>query len=166
MWMLLDSDTEDEVEIRRARRSLFLLVRTNYNLNANIFREAFRIDVDVFELLERFLSPYLAVSRRNNSLSPREQLLTTLHFMGNGAQYHVNAKVHTISKSTVCRCVHRVCRLIATRLLPLYVRWPSSSQIIETQFHRKANFPHVKGIIDGTLVYIDAPKTEEPVYAC
>lgn len=164
MWMLMESDSDEEEETRMPRRSLFHLIRTNYNLNENIFREAFRVDVEVFNVLERVLSPYLAVSRRNNSLSPREQILTARHFLGNGAQYHINGLMHTISKSTVCRCVHRVCRLIATHLMPLYVRWPPSSQMVEYQFYRKANFPHVKGVIDGSLVYIDAPKAEEPLY--
>lgn len=161
--MLFD-DSENEEENRVPRQSLFLWVRTNYILNELFFRESFRIDQDVFDLLEGFLSPYLAVTKRNNSLSPREQLLTALHFLGNGAQYHVNAYMHTISKSTVCRCVHRVCRLIAIHLMPIYVRWPSETQIIEAQFYQKSRFPHVKGIVDGTLVYIDAPKDEEPIY--
>lgn len=165
LWWLMESDSEDDAEIGTIhRRSLFLLIRTNYNLDEHVFRQAFRVDVEVFELLKHSLSPFLAVSRRNNSLSPREQLLTSLHFLGNGAQYHINGVMHTISKSTVCRCVHRVCRLIATRLMPLYVKWPSTSQIVEAQFYQKARFPHVKGIIDGTLVYIDAPKAEEAIY--
>lgn len=159
-----DADEEEEEEIRLPRRSLFLLIRTKFNLDATVFREAFRVDQDVFELLERLLSPRLAVSRRNNSLSPRQQLLTALHFLGNGAQYHVNAAIHTIHKSTVCRCVHRVCRLIATQLMSLFVRWPSATQIVEAQFYQRCNFPHVKGVVDGTLIYIDAPKAEEPIY--
>lgn len=146
------------------RPSLFNLVRTNYYLHGRLFREAFRVDREVFMQLEHYWAHHLAVSRRNNSLDPREQLLTALHFIGNGAQYHVNGHMHTISKSTVCRCVHRVCNLIARFLMPLYVRWPTSSIVVEREFFQKAGFPSVRGAVDGTLVHIDAPGADEPIF--
>lgn len=157
------SDEEDEINQNR-RRTVFNRIRINYNLNGFQFREAFRIDIEVFEQLENYLGRHIIVSRRNNSLSPREQLLTTLHFLGNGAQYHINGHVHSVSKATVCRCVHRVCDLISKFLMPLYVRWPTSSILVEREFRQKAGFPNVKGAIDGTLVRIDAPANEEPIY--
>lgn len=164
-FILDSSDEEDNVHRRPNRRqTVFERARINYNTNRNQFREAFRIDMEVVDQLERYLSRHIIQSARNNSLSPREQILTTLHFLGNGAQYHVNGHMHGISKSTVCRCVHRVCGLIAKYLLPIYVRWPSSSILVEREFFEKAGFPHVRGIIDGTLIHIDAPSEEEPIF--
>lgn len=161
--MLDDSEDEDD-EIQMPRVSLFDRIRTNYFLNGSMFREAFRVDREVVVELEQHLGWYLQVSRRNNALDARQQILTTLHFLGNGAQYHVNGHMHTVSKSTVCRCVHRVCRLIATNLMPLFVRWPTTSRIVEAEFFNKAGFPHVKGVIDGTLIHIDAPSSDEPLF--
>lgn len=48
--------------------------------------------------------------------------------------------------------------------MPLYIRWPSDTRDIAGKFASKAGFPHVKGIIDGTLVRIDAPSVDEPVF--
>lgn len=164
--VIFDSDSEEETNQinQRHRRSLFDIQRTNYFISDSVFRESFRVDRDVFEHVEYVIGPYLAVSNRNNSLSVREQLLTVFHFLGNGAQYHLNGQTHNISKSTVCRCVHRVCTLIAIHLMPTYVKWPTNSRKIERQFFQKANFPHVRGMIDGTLIYIDSPSAEEPLY--
>lgn len=141
LWLFLLDDSEDEDdEIQMPRVSLFDRIRTNYFLNGSMFREAFRVDREVVVELEQHLGRYLQVSRRNNALDARQQILTTLHFLGNGAQYHVNGHMHTVSKSTVCRCVHRVCRLIATNLMPLFVRWPTTSRIVEAEFFNNPVF--------------------------
>lgn len=138
--------------------------RVNYHLHNGIFRQTFRVDREVVIQIETLIGRYLVNTNRNAALSPRQQILTTLHFMGNGCQYHVNGQVHGISKSTVCRCLHRICRLIVYHVMPLFVRWPTVSYIIERQFFAIAGFPYVKGIVDGTLIHIDAPKIDEPAY--
>lgn len=138
--------------------------RVNYHLHESVFRQSFRIDIDVFEQLERIIAPFLINTDKNNALSPREQILTALHFLGNDAQYHVNGLAHGISKSTVLRCIHRVCHIITNHLMPLIVRWPAASQLVEREFFNIAGFPHVKGVIDGTLVHIDSPSEDEPAY--
>lgn len=111
-------------------------------------------------MIERFLPHTL----KNNALTPRQQLLTALHFLGNDAQYHVNAQTQGISKATVCRCIHRVCFLISRHLMPLYIRWPTVTQFDEERFFQIAGFPIVKGVVDGTLIHIDAPLSNEAAY--
>lgn len=160
----MDDDSDEEYFDVRRRRSLFDIERTNYFVTDSNFRQYFRVDRQVFEQIEYLIGPDLATSERNNSLSVQEQILTTLHFLGNGAQYHLNGLAHNISKSTVCRCVHRVCKLIAIHLMPIFVRWPYNSRLIERKFFQKAGFPHVRGALDGTLIYIDAPSAEEPLF--
>lgn len=118
----------------------------------------------MFEQLEIFLGPHLKNSEKNHALTPRQQILTALHFLGNDAQYHVNGLMHGISKSTVCRNIHRICELISNLLLPIYVRWPITSRIVERDFFNIAGFPNVKGIIDGTLIHIDSPSIDEPAF--
>lgn len=146
------------------RRPRIIHQRINYYLNAAVFRQCFRVDKEVVVQLENFIGRYLVDTNRNRALSPREQILTAIHFMGNGCQYHVNARTHGISKSTVCRCLHRVCRLIAHHLLPLFVRWPTNSYHLQQQFFRLAGFPYVMGVIDGTLIHVDAPNIDEPAF--
>lgn len=157
-------DSEDEEINRRPQRLLFDLERNNFFTCDSVFRQYFRIDREVFEQVEYLIGPHLAVSARNISHSIREQILTTLHFLGNGAQYHLNGLAHNISKATVCRCIHKVCELIAVHLMSMFVRWPNNCRLIERQFYQKAQFPHVRGALDGTLIYIDAPSDQEPLF--
>lgn len=161
-------DNDDEVDeaddfIPNLHRRI-IHPRINYHLNATVFRQSFRVDMEVIVELEALIGMYLIDTNLNNALTPRQQILTALHFLGNGSQYHVNGYMHGISKATVFRCIHRICRLITFHVMPIYVRWPTSSHLIQQQFFNIAGFPHVKGIIDGTLVRIDAPQIDEPVY--
>lgn len=48
--------------------------------------------------------------------------------------------------------------------MPIYIRWPTNSRNISQSFEQKAEFPNVKGIIDGTLVHIEAPSEDEPSF--
>lgn len=160
--MILDEIEEEEDHPNRL--SLFQYNRYNYDLRAPVFRQTFRVDRFAVVQIENHIGRYIQFSRRNNALSPRQQILTALTFVGNGAQYHTNGNIHGISKSTVFRCSHRVCSLIVVHLMPIFIRWPSSSRSDERLFARRANFPNVKGIVDGTLIHMDAPYQDEPVY--
>lgn len=161
IWrFILFVEVDDEPAIMQPR---IIHPRINYHLNAAVFRQSFRVDVEVFNELERLISPYLIDTNKNHALSPRNQILTAFHFSGNDAQYHVNGLAHGISKSTVCRYIHRIYWLVTDKLLPLFVRWPTVSQRIARHFFNIAGFPHVKGVIDGTLIHIDAPSIDEPV---
>lgn len=48
--------------------------------------------------------------------------------------------------------------------MPFYVRFPATSVHDEQLFRRRAGFPHVKGVIDGTLIHINAPSDSEPSF--
>lgn len=85
--------------------------------------------------------------------------------MCTGAQYHLGADAHGLSKATVHRCVKRVCELIPQTLLGEEVRWPTESvYAIPQHFMRVANFPRVAGIVDGSLIKIDAPHDDEAAF--
>lgn len=159
---LLILDDEDEHPIRpRIHKD-----RINFVLPTNqLFLESFRVDFLVVEQIERHIGPFIQRNtRRSHALSVREQILVTLHFLGNGSVYHLNGYSLGVSKSTVCQCIHMVCGLIMRYVMPLYVRWPSNANDIDIKFQRRAGFPHVKGIIDGTLIHLNAPHIDEPIY--
>lgn len=161
--MFYDDDDEDEINYRVRNYQ----ARINFNIpTPRLFRESFRIDRQVFECIERQIGPFLQrETRRGHALSIREQILTTLHFLGNGSVYHLNGYSLGITKSTVCQCVHIVCRLITRYLMPQYVRWPTNPNDISARFARKAGIPFVKGCIDGTLIRINSPNgVDEPIY--
>lgn len=147
LLLILDEDSDEEL-FNRQRHRILDLERSNYFLSDSVFRQSFRVDREVFEQIEYLLGPYLAISERNNSLNVR----------------NLNGLAHNISKTTICRLVHRVCAIIAIHLMPIYVKWPTNSRMVERKFFQMAGFPHVRGAIDGTLVYINAPSAEEPLY--
>lgn len=159
-WFLFD----ENIDIQRRRRPRLIHRRINYHLHQMVFRQSFRIDKEVFIQLENLIGRYLVNTRRNNALTPRQQILTALHFMGNGCQYHVNGQVHGISKATVFRCVRRICYLVCHYMMPLFIRWPTNDAMIERRFFELAGFPNVKGAVDGTLIHINAPTAGEPAY--
>lgn len=98
---------------------------------------------------------------RNASLSPLQQLLTTLDWLGKGSQYHGVALSHGINKSTVCRVIHKVANVVIDNLMNDYIRWPENAHNVASDFFRIGGFPQVIGCIDGTMVNIDAPKLNE-----
>lgn len=166
MLLFLLFDDDDDVHDQRAiyPRRIFK-PRINFNLPSTSFREAFRVDKQVVSRIENAIGFELHRNTiRSQALSPREQILITLHFLGNGAQYHVNGHMHGFHKGTICRSVHRVCYLITNRLMPSFIRWPTNSREIDRLFERKAGFPNVMGSIDGKLIHIDAPSHDEPAY--
>lgn len=163
--MFFDDNEEDDTIINYRIRNY--QPRINFNLpTPKLFRESFRVDQQVVECIERQIGPIIQRrTRRNYSLSVREQILIALHFLGNGSVYHLNGYSVGVTKSTVCNCVHTVCRLIMHHLMPQYVRWPTNPNGISERFARKAGFPFVKGCIDGTLVRINSPSgVDEPIY--
>lgn len=160
---MLILDDEEERPIRRPR---IYHERINFIMPTNqSFLESFRVDRLVVERIERHIGRFIQRNtRRSHALSVRQQILVTLHFLGNGSLYHLNGYSLGLSKSTICQCIHIVCGLIMRYVMPLYVRWPSNANDIDMKFQRRAGFPHVKGIIDGTLIHIDAPHFDEPIY--
>lgn len=68
--------------------------------------------------------------------------------------------MHGIAKATVCRVVHCVTMAIVDILFPKFVRWPNNCNH-PVKFSAYAQFPHLAGAVDGTLIPIIAPKFNE-----
>jgi hypothetical protein len=111
-------------------------------------------------VIER-IGHYLLQSEKNFALSPHQQLLVALHWMGNGGLYHGIADMHGISRSTVSRIVERVVNAIVDHLFQDVVRWHVNTYDIAVDFFRIAGFPSVAGCVDGTIIKIDAPTVNE-----
>ncbi|XP_055301640.1 putative nuclease HARBI1 [Sitodiplosis mosellana] len=66
--------------------------------NNTTFREAFRVDMDVAEYILMIIGLHIQhETERNHALSPKEQLLTALHWYGNGSQYHTMLYCHDVA---------------------------------------------------------------------
>lgn len=163
------SDTDDEESglpnIRRYRRVKYYAPRINFTFQYEAdFYEAFRMTPATAEDVLRIIGPDIQLSNRGGALKPHQQLCTTLHWLGQGSQYHATGLSHGIHKTTVGRTIHRVVSAINRRLFQRKVCWPSNISGVVEQFYRKANFPSVIGVIDGSLIPIDAPTTNEEAF--
>lgn len=111
-------DDYDMVFVGFTRRRRLFLPRINFNLEDPYFKEKFRMPKTCVEyLVERLGRFLLHPTNCNAALTPLQQILITLHWLGNGSQYHGAASMHGISKASVCRCVNNVCSRVARHLL-------------------------------------------------
>lgn len=157
-----DSNLNPEQYQRQHRRKIYR-DRINFEFFLeSVFVERFRLSRSTTEKVLSAIGLFIDHgSNMNQALNPKQQLLVSLHFFGNGSQYHSLGDMHGIHKSTVCRIVHRVSKAILEILFPLYVRWPNNCAQISVEFSRIAGFPRVAGAVDGTLIPIRAPHVNE-----
>lgn len=104
MWSS-SSESDDELENNCVYKN-----RINFQFNNGFkFNERFRLGpVEVEELLVDIGYRLEHPTNKSKAMSVKHQLLTTLHWLGNGCQYHGIADMHGISKSSVCRLIHSV----------------------------------------------------------
>jgi len=155
-------DSEEESQGSPSRNKKIYRPRINFNdLSDAVFIEKFRLRRGEAENLITMLSPHLPNKERNKAISPPQQILTALHFLGTGTFYHAVADMHGLSKASVCRIVRRVVTVIVDKIFKNAVRWPTDTTIIASEFMRKGGFPSVCELVDGTLINIEAPTQNE-----
>jgi len=116
------------------------------------------INVHIFQI-----GAALQQDARRWQISPINQLLITLRFYATGSFQLVVGDTFDVSKSTVCRIVHRVTAAIAS-LGPHYVRLPSTAEerrSVMSGFYLFSGMPGVIGAVDCTHVPIQSPGGEE-----
>lgn len=163
--MIDSSDSsEDELVIRQPRR---FRLRTMYNhlQESYEYNERFRLDLDTFAYVLQKIEPVLEhPTKRNNAVTPHQQLQIALHWLGSGAQYHCIGDMHGVSKATVCRVIKNVVNAVNTHILSEHVRRPDDVATVVHQFSQLAGMPRICGAVDGTLIKMDAPAEFEPIY--
>ncbi|CAI6355524.1 unnamed protein product [Macrosiphum euphorbiae] len=158
------SDGDDENIIIRRRR--IFRPRINNNFMAEYeYNEWFRMNSVKLEYIVSSIGHLLVHhTNRNHALSHIQQVNLCLHFLGSGTQYHSIGDMHGVSKATVCRVVRNVTKAINEVLFPQLVRFPNDLVTVVPHFHSIASIPLVVGCVDGTVIKIDAPSINEPVF--
>ena len=158
----LFSSQDSEDELPPKRRKLFKqYINFNYPSDRE-FVERFRMRPSEIDFVLSKIGPSIQhPTPKNKALSPRQQILIALHFLGNGGQYHGVSDMHGVSTATVCRSVHRVVDAIIENMFQETVRWPENSVKNASEFLDIGGFPSVCGLIDGTMINIDAPSENE-----
>src|SRR5271154_3502303 len=163
--MLSTSSSESEEDEIPCRRVKVFRPRMNFHTeDPRIFNEKFRISKEAFDYVLAIIESDLQQSNRRGVLSPEQQLKVALHWMGNGGQMHGVADMHSISTPTVHRCIRKVCLTVVNKLFQNEVRWPNDCTKIAADFKTHCGFPQVGGCIDGSLIPIDGPTSNEPAF--
>ncbi|CAG7817905.1 unnamed protein product [Allacma fusca] len=107
--------SDDEGAVRQVKE---YRPRINFEVaNPFCLKEKFRLSsTDVEQVLEQTGIYLHHETPKNHALSPEQQLLIALHWLGNGCQYHGVADMHVVVKSTVCRSVNAVLDVIIDHL--------------------------------------------------
>jgi hypothetical protein len=71
--------------------------------------------------------------------------------------------MHGVNKATVCRAIKNVVNVVNRTLFNRVVSWPENIEE-EISFYGIANFPHVCGVVDGSLIPLDALFAHEAAF--
>lgn len=162
MWSSSSSDDEDIQPRRRKtyRQRINCNFESLYEFNERFRMSAVKMEHLLADIGHRLYHP----TNRSQALSTKLQLCVGLHWLGSGVQYHVIADAHGVSKASVCRCVKNVVEAVNEIKFPVIVKWPENILNVAAKFFALANFPHVIGCVDGTLIKIDAPTAFEAAF--
>lgn len=135
-FYLFDSSSDEEVPIHfNLRRPRVFRPRIILPRHITTFREEFRVDAPVADLILNRIGYLIAhPTELNHALSPREQLLTVLRFLGTNAPYHSVCNMQGPNKSTVCRTLFRVVNALDETIFGEIVRFPTHCAQIPIEF--------------------------------
>ncbi len=135
-----------------------------YDGSPKLFRQRFRIPVQLAQYLVQRLEPLLAHrTKRNKALSTQEQVLSFLHLGASNNLYHNIRDIHGPSPPTVCRIMRRVSEAICS-LEGELLHFPGNPQAEARKFQDVAGIPGIIGVIDGTHIRCTPPSTDEDAY--
>ncbi|XP_063635066.1 putative nuclease HARBI1 [Cydia splendana] len=159
------SDSNSDLDDFAYRRRFKKRINFSFDLTDFSFKEKFRVSkISVEYLINRIGARIEHPTTKNKALTPCQQILCTLHWMGSGSQYHVSGDNHGVSKATIHRSIKRVTTAIVNEMFGSEVRWPENSNAIPHLFREIANIPRIGGVIDGSLIPIDSPQQHEYMY--
>ncbi|KAJ8710260.1 hypothetical protein PYW07_009626 [Mythimna separata] len=99
------------------------------------------------------------LTKRNNAITPVDQILLALQFYASGSFLRCVGDSKGVHKSTVCRAIHTVSKELA-KLRPHFIFMPRNEnerKATVNSFYNISRFPKVVGAIDCTHVYIQSP---------
>lgn len=126
----------------------------------DLFREELRVGKRLFNFLCKSLGRYLKRkdTRWRKAVPVRRRVAIALKKLATGMRHRDIGHKFEVGKTTVTRIVHEFCEVIQQRLMPLAVRWPSVTRMIDLEAQCKHGIPNVVGAIDGSYIPITPPK--------
>ena len=152
---------------RQQRRFRRIDLQTN-GLDDDELRRRYRFSAQSLDRLVDLLDPILRrQTRRNRSLSTRQQILITLRFLATGNFLQVIGDTFGVDIATVSRVITAVVDAIFG-LKDRFIKFPTSDEDRRRatyDFFRVRGFPSVIGCIDGTHIRLLSPgQPDEAAY--
>lgn len=159
-----EDDNLDPFIYRNRRQRRRKVYKERINMNITDFKERFRITPEEADNILNSIGIMLqSATMKSKALTPKEQFLLGMRFLATGSFYRLNGDAHGVSAATVCRSIKKVINAINERLFDQTICWPQNNDALQIpqSFYRIARFPRVAGCIDGTLIKIISPTTDE-----
>jgi len=125
------------------------------------FQNYMRMPVEVFrELLERVAPRITKAAARRPALEGGLKLAITIRFLATGNSYRSLAFGFRVANNTIALFVPEVCEAIVAEYRQETLITPSEPAEwarVADQFHRRWNYPHCVGAIDGKHIAIKKP---------
>ena len=123
--------------------------------------ENFRMSKETFLYLCDQLKLFIARddTKLRQAVSTEKRVAITLWRLATNSDYHPVGHLFGVSRGTVCAIVNEVCCILANRILPRYVKFPSGGELdtVVRGFETRWGFPQCIEAIDGTHIPIVAP---------
>ena len=126
-----------------------------------------RMSKDTFNYLCRLICPYIKkeVTRMRVPVSVEERLAVTVWRLATNVEYRTIAELFGLGRATVCTIVLETCSVIATHLMPQFVKIPHGEALREVvRGFDHLGFPQAAGAIDGTHIPIVRPEENSTDY--
>ncbi|XP_045449952.1 putative nuclease HARBI1 [Melitaea cinxia] len=169
LYLLEEAKRLDDLHKRRQSRS----IRNLYKISSDRdYIRNYRLTRDLIEILEDDLMPFLPQQVRRGGLSHHTKILCTLSFLATGSYQNVVGKsfFNYVSQPSASRAINTIVNALNhPDIIKKYIRFPQNRNERETlkqRFFEKFKIPGVIGCVDGTLVAMIRPKTQEERYYC
>eukprot|EP00794_Sanderia_malayensis_P017876 gene17876-19655_t len=121
----------------------------------------FRMKKATFVFICEQLRPYLQKEDSNmrKAIPVEKRLAIALWRLATGSYYNTIGHLFGISEASACRICDEVCSLVATKLLPRFIKFPEGAELDEVieDFEKRWGFPQCAAAIDGSHIPIKAP---------
>lgn len=134
------------------------------------FREAVRMDPDVFISLVKICEPLISkkCTVMRKSISAEKRLAIFLDWLGHGSPLGSLARTYDVGRSTVHSIVHDCTEVLFDHLVHQHVRFPEGTELTPTmqKFHQLCFLPGCVGALDGTFIKMEKPTEWGDRYFC
>lgn len=126
--------------------------------------ESFKMKKETFKFicdtLHEPLKPKPNPYTKRASITVSEQVAICIFYLGSCAELRVIGEIFGYAKSTIWKCVKRVCDAIVELLLHTWIRMPSDEECEQQAifFQARTGLPQITGAIDGSHIPITAPQ--------